>query len=236
MKTGRWLVGVAFLSLMLMVGCECGKKTCPPVSKSKRNVCPTTKSMGKDTGTQQYGDIIETASQRKMFSTFINAVQSADLTEQLKSTGPFTVFAPTDGAFEKLPAGMLDDLLKPENKAQLQELLRYHIVAGKLMSGQLAKRERLSTQAGKLLNVALKENRITLDDRSQVVVANLRASNGVIHGIDEVLIPPGFSGKWGKPSEKTGMDQGTPSKSEETGRDEATGSTVRKAKPLPDLK
>ena len=128
-------------------------------------------------------DIVHTAEHAGDFSTLIAALQAADLMEALKSPGPFTVFAPTDKAFAALPAGTVESLLKPENKAQLQAILKYHVVAGKVMSGEIIKSSKAKTLHGNNVKLTLMVN------NANVTKADIKASNGVIHVIDRVILP-----------------------------------------------
>lgn len=133
-------------------------------------------------------DIVDTAVGAGNFTTLVAAVQAAGLVDTLKGEGPFTVFAPTDEAFAALPAGTVEDLLKPENKDKLVSILTYHVVAGKVMSGDL-------TEGMKAATVQGDEITITLDGGAKVngttvTAADIEASNGVIHVIDAVLLPP----------------------------------------------
>ncbi|MBY0352681.1 MULTISPECIES: fasciclin domain-containing protein [Alphaproteobacteria] len=133
-------------------------------------------------------DIVDIASSNADFSTLVTAVSAAGLVDTLKGDGPFTVFAPTNAAFAALPAGTLENLLKPENKDQLIKILTYHVVPGAVTSEQLA---------GKRLNVATVQGQtVHIDGRngvkvnkSKVTTADIIASNGVIHVIDKVLLP-----------------------------------------------
>lgn len=133
-------------------------------------------------------DIVDTAVGAGQFNTLVAAAQAADLVDTLKSKGPFTVFAPTDEAFAKLPAGTVDNLLKPENKDQLAAILTYHVVPGKIMSGDIAGKEaEVATVQGGELDVNATDG-VKVNDAT-VVAADVQASNGVIHVIDTVLLP-----------------------------------------------
>ena len=134
-------------------------------------------------------DIVDTAVAAGSFTTLAKALAAADLVDTLKGEGPFTVFAPTDEAFAALPAGTLDDLLKPENKAKLQEILKYHVVSGKVMAADAAKLTSAPTVAGKEIKVDATDG-VKIND-AKVVKADIAAKNGVIHVIDKVLLPPG---------------------------------------------
>ena len=133
-------------------------------------------------------DIVETAVSAGKFNTLVAAVQAAGLVDTLKGDGPFTVFAPTDAAFAKLPEGTVENLLKPENKDQLVAILTYHVVPGKIMSGDIAgKTAMVATVQGSELSVNATEG--VMVDNATVETADIEASNGVIHVIDTVVLP-----------------------------------------------
>ncbi len=133
-------------------------------------------------------DIVDTAVAAGNFTTLAAALEAAGLIETLKGPGPFTVFAPTDAAFAALPAGTVDNLLKPENKAQLTSILTYHVIPGKVMSTDLTEGMKATTVEGKDVTITLeggpKVNGIVISG------PDIAASNGVIHVIDGVLMPP----------------------------------------------
>lgn len=134
-------------------------------------------------------DIVDTAVAAGQFKTLATALTAAGLVNTLKGPGPFTVFAPTDAAFAKLPAGTVQSLLKPENKAQLVSILTYHVVPGKVMSASLAgKVTEAKTVEGKTVKIDATKGGVTVND-AKVVSADIAATNGVIHVIDTVLIP-----------------------------------------------
>ena len=128
-------------------------------------------------------DIVEVAVNAGIFKTLAAALSAADLVETLKGDGPFTVFAPTDEAFAKLPEGTVESLLKPENKDKLIEILTYHVVPGKIMSSDL-----LSTSSAKMVNGMKAPIGLTVAG-SNVIKTDIKASNGVIHVIDSVMLP-----------------------------------------------
>lgn len=136
---------------------------------------------------EQKVDIVETAIAAGNFSTLAKALTAAGLVETLKGTGPFTVFAPTDEAFAKLPQQTLSDLLKPENKEKLTAILTYHVVPDKVMASQVAKISQAITVQGQSLRVDTKDG-VRIND-AKVIAADVEASNGVIHVIDSVLLP-----------------------------------------------
>ena len=132
-------------------------------------------------------DIVEIAASNDQFKTLVAAVKAADLVSVLQSDGPFTVFAPTDGAFAKLPEGTLDSLLKPENKSKLQKILKYHVVPGKVMAADV-KSGKVGTAAGDKLTIKAEGGKVHVD-KAQVVKTDIQAKNGVIHVIDSVVLP-----------------------------------------------
>ncbi|MGD9251628.1 MAG: fasciclin domain-containing protein [Desulfobacterales bacterium] len=133
-------------------------------------------------------DIVDTAVAAGSFNTLVAALQAADLVDTLKGPGPFTVFAPTDEAFGKLPAGTVEDLLKPENKAKLQAILTYHVVPGKVMSADAAKLTTAKTVNGESFKISKSEGGLMVDN-AHVTQADIMTSNGVIHVIDAVILP-----------------------------------------------
>jgi uncharacterized surface protein with fasciclin (FAS1) repeats len=133
-------------------------------------------------------DIVDTAVSAGSFSTLVAAVEAAGLAETLKGDGPFTVFAPTDDAFAKLPEGTVEDLLKPENIEKLKGILTYHVVPGKVMAADVVKLETVTTVNGKNITISQKDGAVFIDE-AQVVKTDIEASNGVIHVIDMVIMP-----------------------------------------------
>lgn len=137
-------------------------------------------------------DIVDTAAKAGMFKTLLAAAKAAGLVDALKGKGPLTVFAPTDAAFAKLPKGTVAMLLKPENKAKLQAVLKYHVVAGAVPSSAIVKAGQASakTLQGQKVNATfMKASKKVFVNGAQVVKADIKASNGVIHVIDRVLMP-----------------------------------------------
>ena len=132
-------------------------------------------------------DIVETAIAAGNFSTLAKALTAAGLIDTLKGNGPFTVFAPTDEAFAKLPQQTLSDLLKPENKEKLTAILTYHVVPGKVTASQVANISQAITVQGQSLKVDTNDG-VKIND-AKVIAADIEASNGVIHVIDSVLLP-----------------------------------------------
>lgn len=134
-------------------------------------------------------DIVDTAVAAGSFKTLVAAVKAAGLVETLKGTGPFTVFAPTDEAFAKLPAGTVETLLKPENKAKLVDILTYHVVAGDVPASAAMKLKEATALNKKTITLEVKDGALFLN-KSKVTTADVKATNGTIHIIDAVLMPP----------------------------------------------
>ncbi len=132
--------------------------------------------------------VVEVAVQTKGFETLVAAVKAADLVKTLSGKGPFTVFAPTDEAFAKLPKGTLEELLKPENKEKLVAILTYHVVAAKVMAKDVVKLKDAKTVQGSKVTIAVKEGSVMID-KAKVVKADIPCLNGVIHVIDTVILP-----------------------------------------------
>lgn len=131
--------------------------------------------------------IVAVATEAGQFKTLVAAVKAAGLVDTLNGKGPFTVFAPTDEAFAKLPKGTVEDLLKPENKAKLAGILTYHVVAGKVMAADVSTKM-VKTVNGKELSLKVTDGKVTVD-KANVVKTDIEADNGVIHVIDSVLMP-----------------------------------------------
>jgi uncharacterized surface protein with fasciclin (FAS1) repeats len=158
-------------------------------------------------------DIVDTAVANKDFTTLVAALKAADLVNTLKGKGPFTVFAPTNAAFEKLPKETLASLLKPENKAQLAGILTYHVVAGKVMAADAIKLDgkMAKTVNGAEFKVVVKDGKVFVGpgadtnhkDMAQVVMTDIVTSNGVIHVLDTVILPPAKATETVKPEVKT---------------------------------
>lgn len=140
---------------------------------------------GKD---KQSGDIVDVAVANGQFNTLAAALEAADLVDTLKGAGPFTVFAPTDAAFAALPAGTVESLLKPENRDQLIAVLTYHVVPGRVTAADVVKLDAATTVNGQAVAIEVVDGGVQIDGAS-VVIADVDASNGVIHVIDAVILP-----------------------------------------------
>ena len=135
-------------------------------------------------------DIVDTAVADGRFTTLAAALGAADLVETLKGEGPFTVFAPTDDAFAKLPEGTVASLLLPENLEQLKSILLYHVVSGKVMASDVVTLMSADTVQGQPISIKVEDGKVFLNETVQVIITDVEASNGVIHVIDSVLLPP----------------------------------------------
>lgn len=143
---------------------------------------------GSSKAHESKADVVDTAIAAGDFTTLVAAVQAAGLVDVLKGDGPFTVFAPTDEAFGKLPAGTVDDLLKPENKDQLVSILTYHVVPGKITAEEVVKLTSASTVQGQSATIQV-EGDVVMIDGAKVVKTDIETSNGIIHVIDSVILP-----------------------------------------------
>ncbi|MBT8135814.1 MAG: fasciclin domain-containing protein [Gammaproteobacteria bacterium] len=133
-------------------------------------------------------DIVDTAVAAGQFETLAAALTAAGLVDTLKGDGPFTVFAPTDAAFAKLPQGTVEELLQPENRDKLTAILTYHVVPGKVYSDDVVTLDRATTVNGAAIDIAVDGDRVRIDNAT-VIAADIKASNGIIHVIDNVILP-----------------------------------------------
>jgi len=163
--------------------CEAGMKAGCDASKTTQVV----RTESKDTHAA-VGDIVAVAAGNENFKTLVAAVKAAGLVETLQGPGPFTVFAPTDAAFAKLPAGTVENLLKPENKEKLQAVLKYHVVSGNVKAADVVKLDKATTVNGKDVKIAVKDGKVSVND-ANVTQTDIAAKNGTIHVIDTVLLP-----------------------------------------------
>jgi uncharacterized surface protein with fasciclin (FAS1) repeats len=183
MTRSRLCVGAALLLLVLALG-GCQEERSTGVSE------PYTSGEPRETpaAVDAPKDIVDTAVAAGSFGTLVQAVQAAGLVETLKGEGPFTVFAPTDEAFAKLPAGTVEDLLKPENKEKLTAILTYHVVPGRVMAADVVGLESATTVNGADLSIEVADDTVMVDG-AKVVQTDIECSNGVIHVIDGVMLP-----------------------------------------------
>ena len=134
-------------------------------------------------------DVVKVAASSKDHTTLVAAVKQAELVDALSNAGPFTVFAPTNAAFDKLPKGTVEDLMKPENKEKLQDILQYHVFVGSLKADYLQDGQTLNEVNGGNITISKKDGKIMINN-SATIVASIPASNGIIHVIDAVLLQP----------------------------------------------
>ncbi len=161
---------------------------CPMSTKTANKECGAASTVALGAMSEQAGDIIDTAVAAGNFKTLAAALEAADLIDALKGRGPFTVFAPTDEAFAKLPAGTVESLLKPENKAKLQAILKYHVVSGSVMADKVTGLKFAETLNGQRIDIAVKGSNVMVD-KARVTKTDIACSNGVIHIIDSVIMP-----------------------------------------------
>ena len=150
---------------------------------------PTVKEPAMSKPMNKKPTIVDIALKGKQFSTLVAALKAADLVDTLAGDGPFTVFAPTNAAFAKLPKGTVATLLKPENKEKLKQILTYHVVSGAVPSSKLKNGQKVVTLEGASISVKIRRGQVKVNNAA-VTTANIKASNGIIHIIDRVIMPP----------------------------------------------
>ena len=178
-----------FLFLGLLVAVSMIFEACAPAATPTPEPEPTAMPEPTATAAPELADIVDTAVADGRFTTLAAALEAAGLVETLKGEGPFTVFAPTDDAFAALPAGTLDELLKPENKQQLTDILTYHVVSGKVMAADVSGLTSATTVLGKDVAIKVDMGNVYIND-AKVIITDIETSNGVIHVIDAVILPP----------------------------------------------
>lgn len=169
---------------------------CAPAPTPAPTAMPEPTKIPEPTATPEpvLKDIVDTAVADGRFTTLVAAVTAAELVDTLKGEGPFTVFAPTDDAFAKLPAGTVEELVKPENKQKLTDILLYHVVSGKVMAADVVGLTSATTVLGKDVAVKVDMGNVYVND-AKVIITDIETSNGVIHVIDTVLLPPAEEAK-----------------------------------------
>ena len=190
------LLTAVCLSGSILVACSNDKKEEPKKEETTMQSKDESNMMSKEEEGVMVGgskmvaskDIVDNAAGSADHTTLVAAVKAAGLVETLKGAGPFTVFAPTNEAFNKLPAGTVDGLLKPEKKADLTSVLTYHVVAGSLKAADLKNGQKLKTVQGGELTVSVKDGKVMING-ANVTIADVISSNGVTHVIDAVLLP-----------------------------------------------
>lgn len=182
----RFSVTVALGAMLLPVATLAVADECPLAAAAKARAGHKVQTVAFKADGK---DIVDTAVGAGSFKTLVAAVQAAGLVDTLKGAGPFTVFAPTDEAFAKLPAGTVESLLKPENKEKLVAVLTYHVVPGKVMAADVVKLTEAATVQGSKAKVKVVDGAVMIDG-AKVVKTDIVTSNGVIHVIDAVILPP----------------------------------------------
>lgn len=176
-------------TILLFVGSGLALGWQPVASAQSPSPTPSAPAAQSPAGAETK-DLVATLKSAGQFNKFCQLLSAADMLPTLQGAGPFTVFAPTDEAFAKLPGSVLDDFLKPENKSRLKQLLSYHIANGKYNAAELGQKESLMTLSGEELEIdqGAETNRVQIDD-AEIKTADIAASNGVLHAIDRVLQP-----------------------------------------------
>ncbi len=172
-------LSMAALAMIAMVACGEAPAETEEVAAPTEEMAPAE---------QAPGTVVDIAVGSTDHTTLVAAVQAAGLAETLSGAGPFTVFAPTNAAFNALPAGTVDDLLKPENKEKLASILTFHVVAGNVMSTDLTDGMKATTVNGQEITIGVAEGKVTVNG-ANVTTADLKAGNGVVHVIDAVILP-----------------------------------------------
>ena len=177
----------SFIAFVLVVYCSCNAETKQSQATTSETAPAAGQSAVKDDESAK--DVVKVAASSNDHTTLVAAVKQAELVDALSNAGPFTVFAPTNAAFEKLPAGTVEDLMKPENKAKLQDILQYHVYVGSLKTDLMQDGQVLNEVNGGNITISKKDGKIMIN-HSATIVASIPASNGIIHVIDGVLLPP----------------------------------------------
>jgi len=180
---------IVTFSIFLFSSCDSGE------TNAQNSNAATTTAAAKDGGQSTVQDdiseknVVQIAEGSKDHSTLVKAVVAVELVDALSNAGPFTVFAPTNEAFDKLPAGTLDNLLKPENKADLQSILQYHVSLGVFKTENMQDGQTIGQVNGDNITLSVKDGKVTVNGTAHVI-ASIPASNGIIHVVDAVLLPP----------------------------------------------
>ena len=210
MKASKSILRKALFSIMsagsLVALSACGQPsvdntTAPQTAATPANLPtaapPIAQTPTTPTASKNLAQLAHSASTQGSFTTLSRAVQAADLTKQMAEQGPYTVFAPTDAAFAALPKGTVDNLLKPENKQQLVKLLGYHAIPGQVTSSQLTSGQ-VKTVEGSPVTLKVNSTTSTVTvNGAKVIQADIPASNGVVHVVDKVILPPNFPASLG---------------------------------------
>lgn len=173
------------LSTVILYGCQTNANESNPATSVEAEVAAGQASVQDD---ESQKDVVKIAVGSKDHTTLVKAVQAAGLVDALSNAGPFTVFAPLNAAFEKLPAGTVDQLLQPEKKADLENILQYHVAVAVYRPGAFTDGQVINMVNGSNIKIQVKDGKVRINDRANVI-ANVPASNGIVYVIDEVLLP-----------------------------------------------
>ncbi len=193
-KAKRWMVGFASVGAAALLA-ACGADTPDTAVETAPGQAPTaTEAPATGTAPMAEGDtVVDVAASEEDFSILVEAIEAADLTEALSASGPVTVFAPTNAAFESLPEGTLDELLLPENQDLLRQVLTYHVLQEEVAAADVTTGE-VPTAAGTPVSIQVDDaTGDVMVNEAMVVTPDIQASNGVIHAIDQVILPPGLT-------------------------------------------
>lgn len=168
---------------------SCNNNNTTPVVQSESTEASPAAGQSAVQDNESAKDVVKVAASSKDHTTLVAAVKQAQLVDALSNAGPFTVFAPTNAAFEKLPKGTVEDLMKPENKEKLQDILQYHVYVGSLNTDLMQDGQTLNEVNGGNITISKKDGKVMINN-SATIIASIPASNGIIHVIDAVLLPP----------------------------------------------
>ena len=182
------ILGFCFIALVIILtAVACNQETKSPETTAADPALVQGQSAVKDDESAK--DVVKIAAGSADHTTLVAAIKQAQLVDALSNAGPFTVFAPTNAAFEKLPAGTVEDLMKPENKSKLEDILQYHVYVGTLKTELMQDGQTLNQVNGGNITITKKDGKIVINNSANIV-ASIPASNGIIHVVDAVLLPP----------------------------------------------
>ena len=184
----RRIFPVAAVLALALTTAACGSDDADTAAASSAPMTTSAAPSPSPTESMATADIVDTAVAAGNFTTLAAALQAAGLVDTLKGAGPFTVFAPTDEAFAKLPAGTLDTLLKPENRAKLTRILTYHVVPGMVTAAEVTQLDEVKTANGQKIDIRASGGTVMVNN-AKVITTDIPASNGIIHVIDTVMLP-----------------------------------------------
>jgi uncharacterized surface protein with fasciclin (FAS1) repeats len=179
------ILAILFIAAFIFASCNSETKETTASASTDETIVAGQSAVQDDESAK---DVVKVAAGSKDHTTLVAAVKQADLVDALSNAGPFTVFAPTNAAFDKLPAGVVSDLMKPENKAKLQDILQYHVYVGNLSTALMQDGQTLNQVNGGNITISNKDGKIMINN-SATIIASIPASNGTIHVIDAVLLP-----------------------------------------------